>query len=162
MRFYFPLRDRTQDRKQRRADPRCGPGPQSGLPGSDTRGFTLLELIIVVGIIVILATLSAGRYEKSLVRAHEAALSQDLSEMRKAIQNYTLDKQASPNSLDDLVQANYLSQIPVDPVTHQRYWNTDTCDMVMDPDQKLSGGICNVHSTSDDVSPFENTAYSSW
>ena len=128
----------------------------------DARGFTLLELVIVIGIIIILATLSAGRYEKSLVRAREAALSQDLSEMRKAIQDYTLDKVAAPTSLDDLVQANYLSQVPVDPITRQRYWNTVTCDMVMDPDQKSVGGICDVHSTSDDVSPFENTPYSSW
>jgi len=142
------------DSKTRTAKPAVRGGRQCG--------FTLLELIIVIGIIMILATLSAGRYEQSLYRARESALSQDLAEMRKAIQNYTMDKEQAPNSLDDLVQAQYLGQIPVDPITHGRYWNTDPCTMVMDVDQRSAGGICDVHSTSDKISPFENTPYSSW
>ena len=68
----------------------------------EARGFTILELMIVITIIVILATMSAVRYEQSVVRAHEAALHQDLMVMRQAIQNYTLDKEAAPTSLDDL------------------------------------------------------------
>jgi general secretion pathway protein G len=127
----------------------------------DERGFTLLEVITVLAIVIILATLAAGSYQKSLVRANEAALHQDLSEMRKAIDNYTMDKEAAPNSLDDLVSAQYLRQIPVDPMTHNAYWNTDTCDTVLSPDQ-TSTGLCDVHSVNDAVSPFENTAYSSW
>ena len=124
-------------------------------------GFTLLEVIIVLTIIVILATLAAGSYKQSLVRANEAALHQDLSEMRKAIDNYTLDKEAAPTSLDDLVSAQYLHDVPLDPMTHQRYWYTQECDTLLSPDQTASG-ICEVHSTSQDVSPFENTPYSSW
>lgn len=126
------------------------------------RGFTLLEVITVVGIILILATLAAGRYDSSLVRAHEAALHQDLSEMRKAIDDYTADKDAGPSSLDDLVQAGYLHQIPNDPITRDPDWRTDeNCGAVMSPDQTIIG-VCDVHSSSDQVSPFENTPYSSW
>jgi general secretion pathway protein G len=157
MRFSLPTRNYAQPEVKQHASGTSPPRRRSG-----EQGFTLLELIIVVGIIIILATLSAGRYEHSLDRARESALSQDLSEMRKAIQNYTLDKEAAPNSLDDLVQASYLGQVPQDPITHQHYWNTDPCTMVMDIDQKSAGGICDVHSTSDKISPFENTPYSSW
>jgi general secretion pathway protein G len=124
-------------------------------------GFTLLELMIVMVIILILATLAAGRYEQSLIRAHEAALHQDLTEMRKAIQNYTLDKAAAPNSLDDLVTAQYLREIPNDPMTREKDWHTTDCDELLSSDQ-TSTGICDVHSGSDIVSPFENTPYSSW
>ena len=125
------------------------------------RGFTLLELMVVIAIIMILAAIAAGRYEQTIVHAREAALRQDLAEMRKAIQDYTLDKEASPSSLDDLVSAQYLREIPADPITHQKDWNTESCDTVLSPDQSFIG-ICDVHSASDKVSPFENTPYSSW
>ena len=125
------------------------------------RGFTLLELMIVMAIILILATLSAGRYEQATIRAHEAALKQDLFVMRSAIQQYTLDKEAGPNSLDDLVSSGYLREIPRDPMTRQREWATSSEDILSSPDQ-TSVGITDVHSTSDEISPFENTPYSSW
>lgn len=124
-------------------------------------GFTLLELMVVMAIILILATLSAGRYEQSTIRAHEAALKQDLFVMRNAIQQYTLDKEAGPNSLDDLVSSGYLREIPRDPITRQREWATSSDDILSSPDQ-TSVGITDVHSTSDAISPFENTPYSSW
>ncbi|HWF39928.1 MAG TPA: type II secretion system protein [Candidatus Acidoferrales bacterium] len=125
------------------------------------RGFTLLELMIVMAIILILATLSAGRYEQATIRAHEAALKQDLFVMRSAIQQYTLDKEAGPNSLDDLVSSGYLREIPRDPITRQREWATSSDDILSSPDQ-TSVGLTDVHSTSDQISPFENTPYSSW
>src|ERR1700681_2854163 len=81
-------------------------------------GFTLLELMIVITIILILASIAGGRYEKSVLRAKEATLKQDLFVMRQAIQQYTLDKQAAPMSLDELVQSKYLSAIPKDPITN--------------------------------------------
>lgn len=124
-------------------------------------GFTLLELMIVMAIILILATLSAGRYEQATIRAHEAALKQDLFVMRSAIQQYTLDKEAGPNSLDDLVSSGYLREIPRDPITRQREWATSSEDILSSPDQ-TSVGITDVHSTSDEISPFESTPYSSW
>ena len=124
-------------------------------------GFTLLELMIVMAIILILATLGAGRYEQSTIRAHEAALKQDLFVMRNAIQQYTLDKEAGPNSLDDLVSSGYLREIPRDPITRQKDWMTSSEDLLASPDQ-TAPGITDVHSSSDAISPFENTAYSSW
>ncbi len=141
----------------RRNHRKLGRGWQHG-PAS---GFTLLELMIVITIIIILAAISVGRYEQTVVRAREAALHEDLSEMRKAIQNYTRDKEAAPASLDDLVSAQYLGAIPTDPVTRQKDWNTEYCSDLLSAEQ-TSGGICDVHSGSDKVSPFEGTPYSSW
>ena len=125
------------------------------------RGFTLLELMIVVTIILILATLGAGRYEQSVLRAKEAALHQDLSVMRHSIEQYTLDKQQGPQSLDDLVSAGYLREVPTDPLTHRKDWVTETSDLLLSPDQ-TTPGITDVHSAASETSPFENTPYSSW
>jgi general secretion pathway protein G len=129
--------------------------------GREARGFTIMELMIVMMIIVILATMSAVRYEQSVVRAHEAALHQDLFVMRQAIQNYTLDKAAAPTSLDDLHSSGYIGEVPTDPITHEKDWTTATCDDVLSPDQ-VAGGICDVHSASDAVSPFDGKSYSSY
>ena len=124
-------------------------------------GFSLLELMIVVTIILILASIAAVSYQKSVLRAKEATLKQDLFIMRNAIQQYTLDKEAGPSSLDDLVQGKYLSAIPVDPITRTKDWHTDTDQVLLDP-QQTSVGITDVHSTSEQISPFENTAYNTW
>ena len=124
-------------------------------------GFTLLELMIVITIILILAGIAAGRYEKSVVRAREATLKQDLVVMRQAIYEYTLDKQAAPSSLDDLVQAQYLGSIPTDPITRNKEWHLTFEDYLLDP-QQTTTGITDIHSTSDEISPFEGTAYSTW
>jgi general secretion pathway protein G len=124
-------------------------------------GFTLLELMVVISIILILITMAAGQYQRSILRAKEATLKQDLSVMRQAIQQYTLDKQAAPTSLDDLVQAKYLQSVPIDPITRNRDWRSVFEDVMLTPDQSTTG-ITDVHSSSDAVSPFENTPYSSW
>lgn len=125
------------------------------------QGFTLIELMVVMAIIVILATIGAMRYEQSVARAREAALHQDLFVMREAIQQYTRDKEKGPDSLDDLVEAGYLREIPVDPETRGKDWNTSSDQLLDDPDQ-TSIGITDVHSSSDKVSPVEGTPYSSW
>lgn len=133
---------------------------EQGCPAS-SRGFTLLELMVVMAIIIVLATIGVVRYQKTVERSREAALKTDLRDMREAIQDFTRDKEAAPTSLDDLVSAQYIARVPNDPMTGQPDWNVDQCDMVLDPDQS-AGGICDVHSASDVVSPFEGTAYSSW
>ena len=126
-----------------------------------SRGFTMIEMMVVIMIILILIGMAAGRYEKSVVRAREAVLKQDLQTMRNAIQQYTLDKAAGPQSLDDLVSAGYLREVPTDPMTRGRDWHSDFDNVLLSTDQ-TSPGITDVHSTADAVSPFENTPYSSW
>jgi general secretion pathway protein G len=133
----------------------------SALRRISAAGFSLIEMLIVITIILILAGIAAGRYERSVLRAKEATLKQDLFVMRNAIQQYTLDKEAGPTSLDDLVQAKYLSGIPVDPITRNKDWHTESEQVLLDPLQ-TSPGITDVHSSSDQVSPFENTPYNTW
>jgi general secretion pathway protein G len=129
--------------------------------GLGVAAFTLLEIMIVITIVMILAGIAATRYEKSVMRAREATLKQDLFVMRNAIQQYTLDKEAAPSSLDDLVGGKYLSAIPVDPITRNKDWKTDSDPVLLDPAQ-TAAGITDVHSGSEQVSPFENTAYNTW
>jgi len=124
-------------------------------------GFSLLELMIVLTIIMILASIAAGRYDRSVQHSREAVLKQDLYTMRQAIQQFTLDKQVAPTSLDDLVQAKYLGTIPVDPITRAKDWHVDSEDILLSP-QQTSPGITDVHSSSEAVSTFENTPYNTW
>jgi general secretion pathway protein G len=124
-------------------------------------GFTLLELMIVITIILILIAMGAGRYDQSVARAREAALKQDLTVMRHAIEQYTLDKQAAPQSLEELVGAGYLREVPTDPMTRKKDWRVDYENVLLSPDQSGTG-ITDVHSSSDRLSPFENTPYSTW
>lgn len=128
---------------------------------SAAAGFTILELMIVVTIILILLAMAAGNYQRSVVRSREAALKQDLFVMRQAIQQYTLDKQQAPQSLDELVSAGYLREVPVDPITRQKDWRTVFGDELLSAEQTLSG-ITDVFSSSDQVSPFDGTPYSLW
>jgi len=125
------------------------------------RGFTLIELMIVMAIILVLATIASVHYRNAVLRSREAVLKTDLKVMNDAINFYTRDKEAAPQSLDDLVSGQYLGAIPNDPMTQTRDWVTVNCDTLLDPDQTITG-ICSVHSASDAVSPFENTPYSTW
>jgi len=118
-------------------------------------------LMIVIFIILILLGMAAQRYDKTVMRSREAVLHHDLQVMRQAIDNYTLDKQAAPQSLDDLQQAGYLREVPVDPITQTKDWVAVFDNVVMSPDQ-VTTGMVDVHSSSDRTSPFEGTAYSTW
>ena len=124
-------------------------------------GFTLLELMIVITIIVILIGIAVGRYDKSVQKANEAVLKNNLQTIRTSIDNYTLDKQAAPQSLDDLVQAGYLRSVPTDPMTRAKDWVPQYDTVVLSPEQ-TSTGMVDVHSNSSRTSPFDNTPYNEW
>ena len=124
-------------------------------------GFTLIELIIVMTIIGILATLAIPYFAAAIKHAREAVLREDLHVMRDAIDSYTMDKQKAPQSLDDLIQNGYLRAIPEDPMTHSKdTWVTDTSDAMYSIDQ-TDPGINDVHSGSEG-SGSDGQPYSSW
>ena len=139
---------------------RTGSAKQGSALGA--RGFTLLELMIVVSIIMILIGIAAGMYQRSVQKAKEATLRSDLSVMRQAIDHYTLDKEAAPQALEDLVnpQSQYLREIPTDPITNAKDWHVEIGDTVMSPDQSATG-IVDVHSNSDKASS-DGTLYNTW
>jgi general secretion pathway protein G len=124
------------------------------------RGFTLIELMIVIAIIAILVGMAAGIYTKTIQHARESVLKKDLQTMREAIDNYTLDKQQAPQSLQDLVDAHYLRQVPPDPINQQNDWVPHYGDQVISPDQ-TSSGIDDVHSGSDQEGS-DGTPYNTW
>src|SRR5271169_1093680 len=125
-----------------------------------SRGFTLLELMIVISIVMILMSVAVPAYNQSIVQARESVLRSNLNTIRSVIQQYTLDKQKAPQSLDDIVQAGYLRQIPIDPMTRQPNWEVVQEDVMLAVDQQ-EPGITDVHSTSSGTAS-DGTAYSTW
>jgi len=117
--------------------------------------------MVVITIIVILLSLAIPNYQKTILHAQETVLRDDLYTLRSLIDQYTLDKQKAPQSLDDLVQAGYLKELPKDPFTNSRdSWVPVTDDSIMSPDQ-TEPGIIDVHSGSD-LTSSEGTAYNTW
>src|ERR1041384_409740 len=111
-----------------------------------SRGFTLIELMIVISIILILLSFAAPMYQQSIVHAREAVLREDLFTLRQAIDQFTLDKQRAPQSLDEVVSAGYIKMLPRDPITNSTdTWQTVQEDVLMSIDQ-TQPGITDVHS----------------
>jgi general secretion pathway protein G len=125
------------------------------------RGFTLLELMVVISIIIILISVAVPSYQEHVRKAREAVLREDLFQMRQAIDQYSLDKLRAPQALEDLVSAGYLREVPLDPFTSSRNtWVVVQEDVVLSVDQNQPG-ISDVHSGST-LSASDGSAYSSW
>ena len=122
-------------------------------------GFTLLELMIVISVIIILAAITLPQYQKTIMHTREAVLRDDLFKMRSLIDQFAADKGRLPQSLDELVSEGYMRELPNDPFTGEKNWNVTTGE---DPNS-LSGeqGITDVHSSSAEISTQGNP-YSEW
>jgi general secretion pathway protein G len=125
-----------------------------------TRGFTLIEMVVVISLIMVLLSIALPMYSRSILRAKEAKLHHNLTTLNQVIQAYSLDKKKAPQSLDDLVQGGYLKFIPEDITGHNDTWVTEPEDPqnAFDPNET---GIASVHSGSNEMSS-EGTQYSSW
>ena len=124
-------------------------------------GFTLVELMIVMTIIGILASIAIPSYIRAVQKAKEATLREDLHTIRTAIDSYTVDKEKAPQSLDDLVQAGYLKAIPNDPMTTRNdTWMTSESDTMTDINE-TQGGMDDVHSGSEGLAS-DGTTYNTW
>ncbi len=121
----------------------------------------MIELLVVISIIVILASLGMVQYRNSVIRAREAVLKEDLFRMRDAIDQYYADKNKYPSSLDDLVTDGYLREIPVDPITQSK----DTWQVInQEPnvnDATAQPGVYDVKSGSDQTA-LDGTRYADW
>ncbi len=131
-----------------------------GRAGRQSRGFTLIEMMIVVSLILILVSIALPLYNRVILRAREGVLKQDLFTLRQVIDQYTLDKKKAPQALDDIVTAGYLKKVPVDPFTNEANWTVDQEDATEAADQQ-EPGIIDVHSSSN-LTATDGTAYSSW
>jgi general secretion pathway protein G len=128
---------------------------------SGSRGFTIIELMIVMAVISILVSIAVPMYQRSILRSKEAVLKGNLTSMRTVIDEYTYDKGKAPQSLQDLVQAGYLRAVPVDPITNSaETWKIIMEDATSSVNQ-TEPGIFDVRSGSDKTS-LEGTPYAEW
>lgn len=124
-------------------------------------GFTLIELVIVVSLIVILASIGMANYHNSIVRAREAVLKEDLFRMRDAIDQYYADKGSYPTDLNALVSDGYMRSVPKDPLT-QSTTSWQTVQSQPDPaNPTATPGVYDVKSGSN-ATALDGTKYSDW
>ena len=121
-------------------------------------GFTLLELVMVMTIIVILAAVGVNAYQTIQLKARETILKEDLRTMRKMIDQYAADKEKLPQSLEDLVTEQYMRDVPIDPITGQKDWVVDIGDDTVSRDGGT--GVVDVHSAAggegSDGTPYQD------
>lgn len=121
------------------------------------KGFTLIEVLVVLAIIATLLSLVAPRYFDSINRAKETTLKHDLITMRRAIDQFYSDKNAYPDSLEEIVQQKYLRELPQDPITESKL----TWLFTAPPDLESKGNIYDVHSGSPEIAT-DGTPYATW
>ncbi len=126
-----------------------------------SRGFTIIELMVVMTVIVVLATVGMTQYRNSITRAEEAVLKENLFRMRDAIDQYYADKNKYPSDLAALTSENYIREVPTDPMTKSKdTWTTTQAE----PDANNPAsqvGIYDVKSGSDRTS-LDGTRYADW
>ena len=128
---------------------------------SGKRGYTFVELMIVMAIISVLLGIAIPIYQKAIIRTKESLLKNNLYTLRTVIDEYTFDKKKAPQSLQDLVSEGYLRSVPMDPITgSDQTWKVVMEDALTSVDQ-TQPGIWNVFSGSDQKS-LEGTPYSDW
>jgi general secretion pathway protein G len=126
------------------------------------RGFTLLEMMVVIAIILILLAVAMPVYSHSIARAREENLRRNLDTMNQMIFQYAQDRQKSPQSLNDLKTAGYLKSIPEDITGREDTWETEDAEgTILSLDQTETGGIIGVHSGSSQIGS-DGKAYSTW
>ena len=129
--------------------------------GRRCRGFTFVELMVVITIIVILISMAIPVYQKSIIRAKESVLKNNLFTMRTVIDNYTYDKQKAPQTLQDLVSSGYIKSLPKDPFTNSIDWGMrSTKD---DPTSNSWGGqnVFDIYTKTTEKAP-DGSNYSDW
>ncbi len=128
---------------------------------SGESGFTMIELMIVMAIVVILVSISVPLYQKALLRSKESVLRNNLFTIRTVIDEYTYDKAKAPQTLQDLVTEGYLREVPIDPITgNNTSWRLIMEDAISSVNQ-TEPGLFDVKSGSDAKS-LEGTPYSEW
>jgi general secretion pathway protein G len=138
-----------------------GQSTRTSLVRRAERGFTLIELMVVMAIVSVLLSIALPIYQKSITRAKESVLRNNLFTLRTMIDEYTIDKQKAPETLQDLVSEGYLRQVPQDPMTgSDQTWRLTMEDTPVGGSNS-SPGIFDVHSGSDSQS-LEGTPYSEW
>jgi general secretion pathway protein G len=125
------------------------------------RGFTLIELMMVLTVISILVSIAIPIANSAIIRSKEAVLRSNLYTLRTLIDQYTADKLKAPQTLDDLVTAGYLRSLPKDPITDSNStWQVVMEDVTLFPEQTETG-IFDVHSGSTAISS-DGTPYNEW
>jgi general secretion pathway protein G len=133
----------------------------SSLTARLRRGFTFVELMVVITIVVILITMAIPIYNRTIIRSKESVLKNNLFTLRTVIDNYTYDKQKAPQALQDLVSEGYLREVPIDPMTgSNQSWRTIMEEASQSVNQ-AEPGIFDVKSGSDKIS-LDGTPYSDW
>jgi len=129
--------------------------------GKQRRGFTLIEILIVVSIIGILVSIAVPIYQKSILRTRESVLRNNLFTIRTVLDEFTYDKQKAPQTLQDLVTEGYLREVPIDPIVGNNTSWRITMEQPMLSVSQTEPGIFDVKSASDAKS-LEGTPYSDW